>query len=93
MFIAEASGNVVGFADICYAGQDVWELHLLAVHPNFRGQGIGSMLIGTIVSYVKRREGKVITLSTNTNNKRAKEFYRKFGFAETYTIQHMDLRL
>ena len=93
VFVAEASGKVVGLAIIRYAGRDVWEFHHLAVHLNCRGQGIGSKLISKIMSYVKQRKGKVITLSTNINNKRAMKLYRRFGFTETYTVQHMDLDL
>jgi len=91
VFVAEASKKVVGVAIIRYAGQDVWELRRLAVHPNNRGKGIGSQLISKIMYYVKQRNGKVITLFTNINNKRAINLHRRFGFTETRTV--MDLRL
>ena len=79
LWVAEREEKIVGY--ICFwiiAG----EAHLanIAVHPSFRRQGIGSFLLKTCLSYLKRRGVSKIYLEVRASNKIAQNFYRKFGF-------------
>ena len=64
----------------------IGEIHELFVHPEYRGQGIGSTLVGKAIEYAKSRNRKMAGLWVGVENYGAKKFYRKLGFRETITI-------
>ncbi len=79
LWVAETEGRVVGY--ICFwviAG----EAHLanIAVHPSFRGRGVGSKLLKTFLRYAKRHGAKRAFLEVRASNRIARRFYEKFGF-------------
>lgn len=47
---------------------NVWELHPLAVHPDFQGQGIGRALVEDFEQQVAQRSGITITLGSDDEN-------------------------
>lgn len=54
----------------------------LAVHPDYQGKGIGSLLFGTLLDEIefKRPEIQRVELIAKESNQRAINFYKKFGF-------------
>jgi len=59
--------------------KDAWYVELLAVSSNEKGKGLGTkMIFDFIIPYVKSKNGKNITLITNTENNC--NFYKKNGF-------------
>jgi len=62
----EENGLVVGWigGHSTYDG-NVWELHPLVVHPDYRGQNIGRMLVRDFEKLVKARDGITIYLGTD----------------------------
>ena len=46
----------------------VWELHPLAVHPDFQGQGIGHALVEDFEQQVAQRSGITIMLGSDDEN-------------------------
>ena len=80
-WVAESDGRVVG---MLVGWLIVDEIHIatIAVHPDFRKQGIGKKLLsfalqsardeGAISSFLEVREGNIVAL----------EMYRKFGYVE-----------
>ena len=93
VFVAEADRKLVGFVRLFYVGNDVWEISLLLVHPNFRRRDIGSKLMTATLLYAKEHNGKAITLSVRIKNKKAIKFYKKSGFREIRTVHRMRLDL
>jgi len=58
------------------------ELHLvnLAVHPDFRRQGIGTQIMQYLLNLGKQLGAKRATLEVRMSNVIAQKFYSKFGF-------------
>ncbi len=61
-----------------YVADDVPELSI-AVYPEFRGQRVGSLLLGALLARARRDGERAISLSVNTQN-RAKRLYARYGF-------------
>ena len=77
---------IVGTVDnkvIAYAG--VWisfeeaQVTNVAVHPDYRGQGIGTKLFARLIEEVKTRGVTAITLEVRPSNEAAVKLYESFG--------------
>ena len=59
--------------------KDAWYIELLAVNPNYKGQGLGSKMINDcLIPYCKAQGASELALITNT--KANCKFYEKNGF-------------
>ena len=68
---AAAANAVIGMiGGIPHYGGRVWELHLLAVRADYRGAGLGRMLVQDFEAQVKARDGLTITLGTDDEEDR-----------------------
>ncbi len=58
------------------------ETHIatIAVHPDYRGQGISKALMKAALTETVRRGFSIATLEVRANNKTAQNLYRRFGF-------------
>ncbi|MGO1866806.1 MAG: GNAT family N-acetyltransferase [Sphingobacterium sp.] len=58
------------------------ELYLdcLAVHPEWQGKGIGSLLINHLIARFAQHEDSVLGLLVDENNRHAKRLYERLGF-------------
>jgi len=56
----------------------------IAVHPDFRGQGIGRRLLSTALQEAIRRGASQAMLEVRAGNQAAQALYRRFGFEVTY---------
>ncbi len=61
-----------------YVADDVPEL-AIAVFPEFRGQQVGTLLLGSIIARAERDGLRAISLSVNRENP-AKRLYVRYGF-------------
>lgn len=61
----------------------VAELKRLFVLKDFQGKGYGSLLIETVLNYVKENEYIKICLDTRNDRNAAQHLFRKHGFVET----------
>lgn len=66
------SQSVLGWADMMN----------LAVHPDFRGQGIGEQLVNSLIGYLRAHDIACLTLEVRVSNTPARSLYEKLGFAE-----------
>jgi ribosomal-protein-alanine N-acetyltransferase len=58
------------------------ELHVnnVAVRPEFRGQGIGSLLLQTTLDQARKRDAKMAQLEVRAGNAEAQKLYQRCGF-------------
>ena len=85
VFLAFEGSTAVGLA-ICFVGFSSFRaarllnIHDLVVHPDCRGQGIGTLLLKEIESFARRNEYCKLTLEVRADGLRARKLYVDFGF-------------
>lgn len=75
--LAEGERKVLGCAALIRSGsskKDFLEIHSIAVHPNFRGKGIGSRLANQLISTSLGQDTELYVRTT------APGFFEKLGF-------------
>lgn len=55
-------------------------LYALAVHPDFRGRGLGARLAKKVLDQLRRRGARTFSLEVRTPNPAAQGLYRSLGF-------------
>lgn len=60
-----------------------WELENIVVGSEFRGQGIGTLLIDALLAHVQATNGSVVFLEVRESNTAARSLYEKAGFRES----------
>lgn len=60
------------------------EIHILnvAVHPQYRGRGIGAVLLGEALREAERGRADAVTLEVRRSNEAARRLYATFQFEE-----------
>lgn len=78
--VAEYEEKVVGYGGMWII---LNEAHItnVAVHPDYRGQGIGEAIMHGLVGTAIKQRVSGMTLEVRTSNKIAQNLYRKLGFA------------
>ncbi|MFB0515225.1 MAG: ribosomal protein S18-alanine N-acetyltransferase [Candidatus Neomarinimicrobiota bacterium] len=77
--VAEEEGLIVGFLSGMIVS-DEFHLHNIAVHPDFRGRGIGRGLIEAVESFCRKSDFKRILLEVRKDNEIARHLYQSMGF-------------
>jgi len=77
--LAEVDGRIVGYVLFWLVSEEV-DIHNIAVHPDFRRQGIGRLLLEQVVAAARRQERVRVTLDVRFSNTSAQSLYRSFGF-------------
>lgn len=81
---AEIDGKTAAYA--CYGhiadSNSTYELHWLATHNDYRGQGIGKQLINELIKNVKADGGTKLYVKTDSTEqyKATRHFYHSCGF-------------
>ncbi|MGG3282895.1 N-acetyltransferase [Paenibacillus solani] len=74
--VAESEGQVIGCGSLCQLGSDLVEIRSLGISEGYKGQGIGSMLVDSLLEEARRRElPKVMALTYEVS------FFIKNGFS------------
>jgi len=86
--VAEVDGKVVANSELSqksgYSGH-VGEIGI-AIKAGYRDVGIGTEMLGTLISHAREIGLKMLRLSVFSSNPRAKHVYEKVGFRETGRI-------
>ncbi|WP_432942519.1 N-acetyltransferase family protein [Kribbella sp. CA-253562] len=83
--VAELAGRLVGYIRLqdkypFPEGAGVLSINGLAVAPEARGQGIGSVLMEAVTAEAKRRGARKITLHVHGVNTVARRLYERHGY-------------
>ncbi len=71
-----ADGNWIS----SFSGDNVGEIHELAIRKSYWGKGLGKYLMNKALKHFKELNLKKAGLWVGEKNKRAIEFYKKYGF-------------
>ncbi|MBU5590341.1 ribosomal protein S18-alanine N-acetyltransferase [Clostridium sp. MSJ-4] len=79
--VAKYEGDIVGFGGTWIILE---ESHItnIAVHPNFRGLGIGEIILKSLINIGKSHGINSMTLEVRPSNTAALGLYNKLGFLE-----------
>ena len=79
-FVAETDGEIIACAGAEIDDDGSAEIESIAVAPDYRRQGIGTLILSKLIDTIKERGAKVICLEVHTNNTPAINLYKHFGF-------------
>lgn len=80
--VAEAEGKLIGYAGV-WIIVDEGHITNIAVHPDYRGNGIAKDLVSRMLKEARDRAGaKNFTLEVRVSNEAAINLYKGFGFKE-----------
>ena len=88
--------KVVGVA-VCFeafstfAGRPLLNIHDLAVTAEYRGQGVGTMLLDAVAQRARELGCCRVTLEVDTENPGAKKLYERSGFVMTQEFWKKEL--
>ncbi len=77
--LAVLNNKVIGYCGL-YKVLDEADITNIAVHPDFRGNGLAQMLLDNIFEHCKLSRISKITLEVRESNKKAINLYNKKGF-------------
>ena len=77
--VIDADGEILGY---CGFWKIIDEAHItnVAVHPEYRGQGYGRVLISAMIQRAKELDVIAMTLEVRVSNDIAISLYKDFGF-------------
>ncbi len=78
-FAALENNEVVGYIGMSVV-LDEGYIFNVAVDENFRCRGVGSALVGELITYSKKNNFSFVTLEVRKSNENAAALYSKFGF-------------
>jgi len=83
VLVAEEDGRVIGYATFMYEQADgIGMVGNNAVHPDFRGRGIGTTLVMAAIEKLRTLGARVLRVTTLEHDTAARHIYEKCGFEE-----------
>lgn len=98
LFVAEREGEVVGTFEIMFnrtltgRGGLVMIVEAVQTRADMRGQGIGAVMINHAIEEARRRDCRLVQLSSNMARSNAHRFYERIGFAKSHFGFKMKLK-
>lgn len=87
--VAETGAGVAGYVvadSVPNHGSPLGHIKDIAVHPEMRGQGVGSLLLERALGVLAARDVESVKLEVRQSNDRARSLYEEFGFEHAKTI-------
>lgn len=89
------AASTIGFAGLWLMVDDS-HVTTIAVHPDYRGKGIGELMLSSLIGISYEIGARMVTLEVRVSNSVAQNLYRKYGFKEAgvrrryYSDNHED---
>lgn len=80
IFFAEAAGKIIGAIAVVGHTANKAQLRWFILHPDYRGLGLGTRLMGEAMAYLSEKGYKDIFLYTTRDQQTAIRMYEKAGF-------------
>ena len=77
----DSASHLVGYGGF-WLFNDEAHICTLAVEPEWRGQGLGELLLTHLIDQAAQLDAAVVTLEVRATNRVAQELYAKYGFAQ-----------
>lgn len=90
IFFVLDQGKAVATCAMVPHGKESYELAKMAVSPEYRGQGLGDVLMEAAILWARQKGAKEVTLLSNTILEPAISLYKKHGFQTTHLGSHPD---
>jgi mycothiol synthase len=87
LFHGDRAVGLVRGEDDEYEGQAAMNIGPLAILPEYQGQGLGRILLRSVIAFGKNKRYKQVVLSVNAENTGAKALYLKEGFVQVEGIR------
>ena len=87
-FVAESSGDVIGFAQFVRRSGESVELTRIYVLPDRQRSGIGMQLLSAGLAEFVGEGLKYLTVAVERDNGNGRRFYERSGFAEPRELTH-----
>ncbi len=78
-FVAKDNGHCIGYCGF-WVAYDSGDITNVAVHPDYRKQGIGSMLVSSMMQLARKEKLISMNLEVRKSNTAAQKLYSKYGF-------------
>ncbi len=85
--VAKVLDRVVGYVIGVVRGKLLGHIVSIAVHPEFRGRGIGKLLLSRCIEELRRVGVHVVRLEVRVSNYVAIKMYEKLGFRKAYIVR------
>lgn len=88
IWLAEAEGRIIGSVAIVRSTKLEAQLRWYLVHPDYRGQGLGKILIQKALNFCKDRKYNSVFLWTTSELATAAHLYAEAGFKKKEVKSH-----
>lgn len=83
IFLAKSNNQIVGTCALLRESHKAYEIALMSVTPEFRGQHLGKALLTRAVEKAKQLGAKQVFLITSSKLTASLDMYRTYGFRDT----------
>ncbi len=88
--VAVLDNKILGMGAIRKIDNDTAELKRMRVKTDYQGQGVGSVILESLIERAKKLWYKNLILDTSSKQESAQNLYKKFGFKEEKRVKTED---
>jgi ribosomal-protein-alanine N-acetyltransferase len=78
-FVLESSARLIGYAGLAVLDNEAY-IQTIAVQRKHWGSGLGTVLLGSMLTIAEQRGAQTVGLEVRADNERAHRLYERFGF-------------
>jgi ribosomal protein S18 acetylase RimI-like enzyme len=72
--------RIVEGSETWASGEQIAEIETMSIHPDFRGEGLGSKILSSIYDHLRKDGIREIGVAVVDTNAQAISFYERHGF-------------